>query len=221
MFGTLTRLKEDNYCNWLKLHRSKHVFHDFLLRFVRFQAKRSWNDVATTWIKSQALCDSCSSRDVTYNPRRVPKSKCWALTCARNVCGRWVAEVARIHAQTTTGGIAFTNSDIKEWPLDWWAFAKVFMASFPIQNNTDTNNNNNNDSSMKQNQSATARFLNLQSNKDDVISTNHLLSYVINCSNMHAAVRRSRDQNGGVSARHLVKIKQVSQMIAKFSELKF
>ena len=193
MLRTSARLKEEQYSNWLTVSRAIDVFHSLLLRFVRFHARRIWHEVSTTWIKSQALCDTCNSCDVTFNARRVPKSRCWSVPCARGVCSRWVAEVARIHAQAASGQIAFSNSRVQEWPLDSWEFAKVFMTKIPQTTH------------LTHNPPQTIHTFDC----DDVISTEHLLSFIVNCSHLHASVRRSTQQEGGVGARHIIKLKKV------------
>ena len=41
------------------------------------------------------------------------------------------------------------------------------------------------------------------------VTLQHLLSFLINCSTLHTSFRKSRDQQGGLTARHVIRIKKV------------
>ena len=41
------------------------------------------------------------------------------------------------------------------------------------------------------------------------VTLQHLLSFLVNCSTLHTSFRKSRDQQGGLTARHVIRIKKV------------
>ena len=114
------QLNDAEYINWLKATQALNLTMTVLRSFCDAEMKKLHLQLVGQCGRTQCT-GSCSARDV----REVRRM--WTIpSCPTGECSKWLAAIVQERTHSTTR-LTVANSEILQWPLQYWQVAKVFM----------------------------------------------------------------------------------------------
>ena len=114
-------LSDPAYIRWLKATRALNLTVDVLRKFCDIEMKKL-HQVLVGLCGGTPCTGTCSCSDTMC------KGGKWAIKCPTGVCSKWLTEITAMRTKTSTR-LTMNNADIRQWPLQHWQVAKVYMGS--------------------------------------------------------------------------------------------
>ena len=111
------QLNDKEYINWLKATQALTLAMTVLRKFCDTEMQTLHGQLVNQCGSTQCS-GSCSAQDVT--------KKLTILTCPTGVCSTWLSAIKQKRTQPNTRLIVH-NTDINQWPIEYWQVAKLFM----------------------------------------------------------------------------------------------
>ena len=127
--SVVDRFKDKHYINWLKVGQALDCLAEGVLPFckdvVETLHKQLLSDLGP--IGQQKCSVGCKAGDIVFLKKPGHSGeKGWTIHCRDNICDKWLAKIVPLLA---TKQLAWGNSTISEWPVQYWQVAKIFMGS--------------------------------------------------------------------------------------------
>ena len=114
-------LNDRAYIRWLKATRALNLTVDVLRKFCDIEMKKL-HQVLVGLCGGTPCPGTCSCSDAKYMGGK------WSINCPNTVCSKWLKEIDVRRAQHSTR-LTMSNADIRQWPLQHWQVAKVYMGT--------------------------------------------------------------------------------------------
>ena len=111
------QLNDKEYIHWLKATQALTLTVTVLRNFCDTEMQTLHGQLVSQCGSTQCS-DSCSAQHVTKQ-LTIP-------TCHTGVCSTWLSAIKQERTQSNTRLIV-QNSDINQWPIEYWQVAKLFM----------------------------------------------------------------------------------------------
>ncbi|KAK3610083.1 hypothetical protein CHS0354_032170 [Potamilus streckersoni] len=127
--GANTKVKDPEYCNWLKVGLGLYYLKVGLSFFIqgemsamhKFLIQKLYNGSPVP----ATLCSSCNAKDVKQNRN----SYTWKFRtpCPQRLCDTWLTELLALHINPTSNKLYCENCNVTAWPRASWECAKLYM----------------------------------------------------------------------------------------------
>ena len=118
-------LNDPAYIRWLKATRALDLTVDVLRNFCDIEMKKLHRVLVIKGGGTPCI-GTCSFSD----------AQCvwgdWSITCPNGVCSKWLIEINQMRTRTSTK-LTMKNADIRQWPVQYWQVAKVYMGQGQVR----------------------------------------------------------------------------------------
>ncbi|KAL3891858.1 hypothetical protein ACJMK2_004103 [Sinanodonta woodiana] len=136
--GANTKVKDPEYCNWLKVGLTLYYLKDGLSSFIQDEVNamhqsllQKLNNAST--VPAQ-LCSNCNAKDVKQNRN----TYIWKFKsrCPISLCDTWLTELLALCTNPTSSKLYCENCAVTAWPKSPWECAKFYMPRGQTVHNT-------------------------------------------------------------------------------------
>ncbi|KAL3891859.1 hypothetical protein ACJMK2_004104 [Sinanodonta woodiana] len=136
--GANTKVKDPEYCNWLKVGLALYYLKDGLSSFIQDEVDAMHQSLLQKLYKASTvpaqLCSSCNAKNVKQNR----KTYVWEFksSCSISLCDTWLTELLALCTNPTSSKLFCENCDVTAWPKSPWECAKFYMPRGQTVHNT-------------------------------------------------------------------------------------
>ncbi|KAL3891806.1 hypothetical protein ACJMK2_004052 [Sinanodonta woodiana] len=136
--GVNTKVKDPEYCNWLKAGLALYYLKDGLSSFIQDEVDAMHQSLLQKLYKASTvpaqLCSSCNAKDVKQN--RNGYTWKFKKPCPVSLCDTWLTELLALCSNPTSSKLYCENCDVTAWPKSPWECAKFYMPRGQTVHNT-------------------------------------------------------------------------------------
>ncbi|KAL3891809.1 hypothetical protein ACJMK2_004055 [Sinanodonta woodiana] len=136
--GADTKVKDPEYCNWLKVGLALYYLKDGLSSFIQDEVDAMHQSLLQKLYNASTvpaqLCSSCNAKDVKQNRN----TYIWMFKsrCPISLCDTWLTELLALCTNPTSSKLYCENCDVTAWPKSPWECAKFYMPRGQTVHNT-------------------------------------------------------------------------------------
>ncbi|KAL3891815.1 hypothetical protein ACJMK2_004061 [Sinanodonta woodiana] len=127
--GVNAKVKDPEYCNWLKVGLALYYLKDGLGSFIQDEVDAMHQSLLQKLYNASTvpaqLCSSCNAKDVKQNR----KTYAWEFKnrCPISLCDTWLTELLALCTNPTSSKLYCENCAVTAWPKSPWECAKFYM----------------------------------------------------------------------------------------------
>ncbi|KAL3891803.1 hypothetical protein ACJMK2_004049 [Sinanodonta woodiana] len=136
--GVNAKVKDPEYCNWLKVGLALYYLKDGLGSFIQDEVDAMHQSLLQKLYNASTvpaqLCSICNAKDVKQNRN----TYIWKFNsrCPISLCDTWLTELLALCTNPTSSKLYCENCDVTAWPKSPWECAKFYMPRGQTVHNT-------------------------------------------------------------------------------------